>query len=132
MRLMYLPTLSEMREMLGEELYVKFIWMWREQEQDARAWERRQKLLAEVAIRPAAGTFPTPMFTRAAAVKGPSPAKGFQPAILRPNLSRVEDGMPVSEIDGLLEQIRADATARDLEEEPLEAVGAASGRRRLR
>ena len=45
MRLEYLPTLSEMREMLGEDLYVKFVWMWREQEQDARAIERRQKLL---------------------------------------------------------------------------------------
>ncbi len=129
MKLIYLPTLSEMREMLGDELYVKFVWMWREQEQDARARERRLKLFG-VENRPAA-SFPSPMFSRAGKPAAPSPAKTFQPAVLRPNLARVQDATPVGELQGVVEQIRPDATALELEDGPLEAI-AASGRRRNR
>lgn len=131
MKLVYLPTLSEMREMLGEDLYVKFIWLWREQEQDARTTERRQKLLGAAVNKPTP-SFPTPMFTRADAETVPSPAKAFQAALLRPNIPRIQDGVAVSELDGLLEQIRADATAHDQDEEPREAVAAVSGRRHHR
>jgi hypothetical protein len=41
MKMEFLPALSEIRQMLGEDLYVKFVWMWREQEQDTRGVERR-------------------------------------------------------------------------------------------
>jgi len=131
MRLIYLPTLSEMREMLGEDLYVKFIWLWREQEQDARTTERRQKLLGAAANKPAP-SFPTPMFTRVGAEAAPSAAKAFQAALLRPNMPRIQDGVAVSELDGLLEQIRVDATTNEQNEEPREAVAAVSGRRHHR
>lgn len=64
MKQMYLPTLSEMREMLGEDLYVRFVWMWREMEQDTRGHERREKLLRLPAAEKAPA-FPTPLFTSA-------------------------------------------------------------------
>jgi hypothetical protein len=125
MKLIYLPTLSEMRDMLGDELYVKFVWMWREQEQDARARERRLKVFG-VESRPAA-SFPTPMFSRASQAES-SLAKVFQPARLRPNL--VQDGTPVAEFEGVVEQIRPDASTHELDEGPRGAIAAASGRRR--
>ena len=131
MRLIYLPTLSEMREMLGDDLYVNFIWMWREQEQDARASERRQKLFAASLTKQPA-TFPTPMFVRADSEAEPSPAIAFQAALLRPNMPRIQDGMAASELDGLLEQIRSDATANEQDEGPREPVAAISGRRHHR
>jgi hypothetical protein len=131
MRLEYLPTLSEMREMLGEDLYVKFVWMWREQEQDARAIERRQKVLGALAAK-RAETLPSPMFERLERTPEPSAARAFQAALLRPNVPRLQDGVAVSELDGLLDQIRVDATASEQDDPPREAVAASSGRRRHR
>lgn len=118
MKVIYLPTLSEMRDMLGEELYVKFVWMWREQEQDARSRERRQKFFG--IEHKTATPFPTPMFTRAGMAVEPSPAKAFQPALLRPNLQSVPDGSQGGDYDGVAEQ----------GDGPREAIAAASGRRR--
>lgn len=58
-----LPTLEEIRSLLGEELYVAFVWMWREREQDTRAAERCARF-ASLAPRRTVETWPTPAFTR--------------------------------------------------------------------
>jgi hypothetical protein len=39
-----LPTLSDLRDMVGHALYLDLIWMWRENTQDALAAERRARL----------------------------------------------------------------------------------------
>ena len=41
MKLTFLPTMTDLREMLGDKLYVEFVWMWREQEQAAPAYGER-------------------------------------------------------------------------------------------
>ena len=66
MKLTFLPTLTDLREMLGDRLYVEFVWMWREQEQTARAQERRAKWADLVPAR-IAESWPEPVFARAAA-----------------------------------------------------------------
>ena len=72
------------------------------------------------------------MFQRLESEPEPSAARTFQAALLRPNVPRFQDGMAVSELDGLLEQIRTDATSHEEDEAPREAVSAVSGRRRHR
>jgi hypothetical protein len=129
MKQMYLPTLAEMREMLGEDLYVKFIWMWREQEQDARAEQRRAKLLGAITQREAAA-MPSPMFVRVEPEPEPLPARTLA-ALLRPPVARLRDTAPASDLDNLIEQVRPQSNEAD--DEPREAlVVAASGRRRRR
>ncbi len=120
MSLMYLPTLSEMREMLGEELYVKFVWMWREQEQDVRAAERRARYAAVTPQREVE-TWPTPVFVRSEERVTPMPAPAFQTALLRG--IRSGDAIEVGDLAGLLEHVGA-------REAPREA--AMAGRRRRR
>jgi len=136
---MWLPTLSEMREMLGEELYVKFVWMWRDQEQDSRAIERRAKfaeLLPEAKGQAKIEEWPTPAFSRVddrlpqkdrqlPALPTPaiaSPAQALHAALLR--APRLSDTIEVKQLEGLLE--RAGASA-DMEEE--REVAIAGGRR---
>jgi len=129
MRQMYLPTLAEMREMLGEDLYVKFIWMWREQEQDVRAQERRARLLGAYA-QAAAAPLPSPMFSRAAPQEESKalPARTLAAALLRGPVSRV------GELDSLVEQVRPRPLSVKEEDEPREAlvVAGGGGRRRHR
>jgi hypothetical protein len=130
MKLEFLPTLSEIREMLGEDLYVKFVWMWREQDQDARSVERRARYAA---LLPQAKTkeWPTPVFARAeerespaplpAALPAPTPAQAFQAALLR--APRLGETIEVGDLAGIIDRVGT-------REEPREvAVG---GRRRRR
>ena len=128
MKQMYLPTLAEMRDMLGEDLYVKFIWMWREQEQDARAEQRRAKLLGAIIQRDAA-SLPSPMFVRAEPEPQPLPARTLA-ALLRPPVARFRDTAPASELDNLIEQVRPQPSEAD--EEPREALMVAGHARRRR
>ncbi len=126
MKLYFQPTLSEMREMLGEDLYIKFVWMWREQEQDARATERRNRLAALVPARESK-SWPTPIFSRveerAASIPVPataaSPVQAFQASLLR--VPRNAETIEVGDLAGLIDRAR---------DEPREA--AAGGRRRRR
>lgn len=125
MKMAFEPTLSEIREMLGEDLYVKFVWMWREQEQDRVAAERRAKLAASVPARKVE-TWPTPIFARVEeAERAPEPvasaAQAFQAALLRP--ARNEDSIEVGELAGFLDRVGAREDTREV------AMG---GRRRRR
>lgn len=122
MKMEFLPTLSEIREMLGEDLYVKFVWMWREQEQNTRAVERRA-LYAAVTPQHNVEAWPTPVFSRVGEHEVPTPAQAFQAAIAR--VPRAAEKTEVGELAGFLDRIGA-ATR----EEPREAVMA--GRRRRR
>ncbi|MGD0191662.1 MAG: hypothetical protein ABSD74_13055 [Rhizomicrobium sp.] len=125
MKLVFLPTLTDMRDMLGEDLYVKFVWMWREQEQDARALERRQRMAAMIPQRQAQ-SWPMPIFARAerkeerpAPAALPGPAQAFQATLLR--VPRAGETIEVGDLAGLIDRVR---------EEPREA--AIGGRRRRR
>jgi hypothetical protein len=121
MKMEFLPTLSEIREMLGEDLYVKFVWMWREQEQDTRAVERRA-LYAAVTPQHTVDAWPTPVFSRIGEQEIQRPAPAF-PAIAR--VPRSSETIEVGELAGFLDRIGAGSR-----EEPREAVMA--GRRRRR
>jgi hypothetical protein len=68
MKLTFLPTLTDLREMLGDRLYVEFVWMWRDQEQTSRAQERRAKWADLVPARNAVA-WPEPIFARAGSLK---------------------------------------------------------------
>ncbi|HEY5048090.1 MAG TPA: hypothetical protein VII49_08740 [Rhizomicrobium sp.] len=120
MKLEFLPTLSEIRGMLGDDLYVKFVWMWREQEQNTRQVERRAKLGDAIPQRPVEA-WPTPVFARLSDQVAPSPAQAFQAALLR--APRLADNIDVSELGGFLDRVGAKGR-----EEPREA--AMGGRRR--
>jgi len=122
MKMEFLPALSEIRQMLGEDLYVKFVWMWREQEQDTRAVERRA-LYAAVTPHHSVEAWPTPVFSRIGEHEIPTPAQAFQAAIAR--VPRAGDTIEVGELAGFLDRIGAGAR-----EEQRESVMA--GRRRRR
>ena len=51
MKLVFQPTLFDMRGMLGEQLYVDFIWMWRDSEHKALSQERRAIWAAKLSDR---------------------------------------------------------------------------------
>jgi hypothetical protein len=122
MKMEFLPALSEIRQMLGEDLYVKFVWMWREQEQDSRAVERRA-LYAAVTPQHNVEAWPTPVFSRNSDHELPTPALAFQASIAR--VPRAAETIEVGELAGFLDRIGAGAR-----EEQREAV--AAGRRRRR
>jgi hypothetical protein len=63
MRLIYLPTLADMRDMLGEQLYVDLVWMWRERDQWIQAQDRRAKWGAALPAR-RTESWPKPLFVR--------------------------------------------------------------------
>jgi hypothetical protein len=88
MKLTFLPTLTDLREMLGDRLYVEFVWMWRDQEQTARSQERRAKW-ADLMPARTAEAWPEPVFARAglpesAMLPGPMPAQvALHPSVQR-------------------------------------------------
>jgi hypothetical protein len=63
MKLTFLPTLSDMHEMLGDKLYIEFVWMWREQEQQARIAERRARWTELLPVRQSR-SWPQPLVAR--------------------------------------------------------------------
>jgi hypothetical protein len=90
MKLTFLPTLTDLHEMLGDRLYVEFVWMWREQEQAARTQERRAKWAEQVPARNAE-TWPYPLFSRIEAGQTQPDDKPGQVARLHPNIQRILD-----------------------------------------
>jgi hypothetical protein len=85
MKLTFLPTLTDLREMLGDRLYVEFVWMWREQEQESRSQERRARWADQLPVR-SAEEWPQPLFTRVEPAEEPVAA---QVALLHPSLQRL-------------------------------------------
>src|SRR5205085_10408803 len=63
MKLTFLPTLTDMREMLGDRLYVEFVWAWREQEQEKRQKDNRARWADQLPER-TASTWPQPLVVR--------------------------------------------------------------------
>jgi hypothetical protein len=88
MKLTFLPTLTDLHEMLGDRLYVEFVWMWREQEQAARTQERRAKWAEQMPARNA-DAWPYPLFTRVETAEPPPEQKPAQVARLHPNIQRI-------------------------------------------
>ena len=84
----FLPTLTDLHEMLGDRLYVEFVWMWREQEQAARTQERRAKWAEHIPARNAE-SWPHPLFTRVEDAEPRPEAKPAQVALLHPNIQRI-------------------------------------------
>ncbi|MGH6889242.1 MAG: hypothetical protein ACREHF_08610 [Rhizomicrobium sp.] len=109
MKLTFLPTLTDLREMLGDRLYLEFVWMWREQEQSQRTQERRAKWAEQLPARNAEA-WPQPLFTRVetetAAEREVKPA---QVALLHPNIQRLLEQKTVNGADWL--QLGADPEA---------------------
>jgi hypothetical protein len=101
MKLTFLPTLTDLREMLGDRLYVEFVWMWREQEQSARTQERRTRWAEQVPAR-SAEAWPQPLFTRVEAEQPVQPEqRPAQVALLHPNIQRLLDQRAAKEPDRL-------------------------------
>jgi hypothetical protein len=90
MKLTFLPTLTDLHEMLGDRLYVEFVWMWREQEQAARSQERRAKWAEQVPARNTE-TWPHPLFARVETAERQPDQKPAQVALLHPNIQRILD-----------------------------------------
>lgn len=99
MKLTFLPTLTDMRDMLGDRLYLEFVWMWREQEQTQRSQERRARWAEQLPAR-TAEAWPQPLYTRAESVPeaGQRPA---QVALLHPNIQRLLEQRTVNGADWL-------------------------------
>ncbi|HEX4160142.1 MAG TPA: hypothetical protein VHY79_16885 [Rhizomicrobium sp.] len=100
MKLTFLPTLTDLHEMLGDRLYVEFVWMWREQEQAARSQERRAKWAEQIPARNAE-SWPQPLFTRVETVEPQLEQKPAQVARLHPNIQRILDQRTGKEPDWL-------------------------------
>jgi hypothetical protein len=94
MKLTFLPTLTDLRDMLGDRLYVEFVWMWREQEQASRTQERRTKWAD---VMPARNTeaWPYPLFSRVEPAE-PEP-KPVQVALLHPSIQRLLESRKAKE-----------------------------------
>lgn len=107
MKLTFLPTLTDLREMLGDRLYLEFVWMWREQEQTHRTQERRAKWAEQLPARNAEA-WPQPLFTRVEAQPEPA-AKPAQVALLHPNIQRLLEQRTANGADWL--QLAADPEA---------------------
>ena len=88
MKLTFLPTLTDLHEMLGDRLYVEFVWMWREQEQAARTQERRAKWADQAPARNAEA-WPYPLFTRVETAQSQPEQMPAQVARLHPNIQRI-------------------------------------------
>ena len=100
MKLTFLPTLTDLREMLGDRLYVEFVWMWREQEQAARTQERRAKWTEQMPARNAEA-WPYPLFTRVESAETRPELKPAQVALLHPNIQRLLEPRAGKEPDWL-------------------------------
>lgn len=88
MKLTFLPTLTDLREMLGDRLYVEFVWMWREQVQAARTQDRRAKWTEQMPARNSEA-WPYPLFTRVETAEIRPEQKLAQVALLHPNIQRI-------------------------------------------
>lgn len=106
MKLTFLPTLTDLREMLGDRLYVEFVWMWREQEQASRTLERRAKWADQLPERNAE-EWPQPLFARVEPAE-PVATKPAQVALLHPTLQRLLDQRTVNGPEWAIAQAERD------------------------
>jgi len=84
MKMTFLPTLTDLREMLGDRLYVEFVWAWRDQEQEKRQKESRARWTDQLPQR-TSDSWPQPLVVREVVeeeLPEPMPA---QVALLHPN-----------------------------------------------
>ncbi|HEX3431589.1 MAG TPA: hypothetical protein VHT03_11945 [Rhizomicrobium sp.] len=89
MKLTFLPTLTDMREMLGDRLYVEFVWAWREQEQEKRQKENRARWADQLPQR-TSHTWPQPLVVRdITEEEAPEPMPAHV-ALLHPNKRLLE------------------------------------------
>ena len=88
MKLTFLPTLTDLREMLGDRLYVEFVWAWREQEQEKRQKENRARWADQLPQR-TSDSWPQPLVVREIAEEVPEPMPA-QVALLHPNKRLLE------------------------------------------
>jgi hypothetical protein len=89
MKLTFLPTLTDMREMLGDRLYVEFVWAWRDQEQEKRQKESRARWADQVPLR-TSDTWPQPLVVRELAEEEAPEPMPAQVALLHPNKRLLE------------------------------------------
>lgn len=122
MKLTFLPTLTDLREMLGDKLYIEFVWMWREQEQAVRIQERRAKWAEQLPARNS-DDWPHPLFTRVESPDqvGALEAQAPQRALLHPTIQRLLEQK--SEKPDWLEA----PSASDQDDEPVTADERARG-----
>lgn len=99
MKVTFLPTLTDLREMLGDRLYVEFVWAWREQEQEKRQSENRARWADQLPQRTSA-TWPQPLVVREV-LETPEPMPA-QVALLHPNKRLLEQKKTAAEKDALL------------------------------
>jgi hypothetical protein len=84
MKLTFLPTLTDMREMLGDRLYVEFVWAWRDQEQEKRQKENRSRWAEQLPQR-TSDTWPQPLVVREITEDETPEPMPAQVALLHPN-----------------------------------------------
>ena len=89
MKLTFLPTLTDMREMLGDRLYVEFVWAWREQEQEKRQKDNRARWADQLPER-TASSWPQPLVVREIAYEELPEPMPAQVALLHPNKRLIE------------------------------------------
>jgi hypothetical protein len=112
MRLASMPTLSEMRGLVGDDLYVNFVWMWREHEQDIRAAERRTRL-ANVIPQAQTDSWPQPFFARVSNAPLPAAVPASTPSALpvfqstERRTPRLGKGIDAGELARVLQRIGA-------------------------
>jgi hypothetical protein len=124
MKLVFLPTLADMRDMLGDRLYVEMVWMWRERDQQAHAEERRAKWAAALPARQTQ-VWPKPVFARA---ESPKPVAADAPgvetlAMLHANVAPTAEPRTGDDLKSFLSQIQ------DVQVDRKERVKAVASRR---
>src|SRR5436305_13581219 len=90
MKMTFLPTLTDLREMLGDRLYVEFVWAWRDQGQDKRQKEARTRWADQLPQR-TSDSWPQPLVVREIMeeIEAPEPMPA-QVALLHPNKRLLE------------------------------------------
>jgi len=108
MKLTFLPTLTDLREMLGDRLYVEFVWAWRDQEQEKRQNENRARWADQVPRR-TSETWPQPFVVREVTEEEAPEPMPAQVALLHPNkrLFEQKKAAAAAEMDSGATRMRA-------------------------
>ena len=126
MKLVFLPTLTDIQDMLGENLYVDLIWMSRERDHTGLVKERFAKWSSKISARNV-GSAPEPIFMRpeALVIDPPGAPDTWQLEPARLEAPADAQAQSVQELTNLLGAARV---AEINEEYPLRAT-AKGGRR---
>ena len=95
MKLTLLPTLADWRQLLGDRLYVDFVWAWREQEQEQRQKQTRARWANQLP-QGTADTWPQPLVARHVVEKTMSEPVPPRVALLYSNQMLVGQKKPVA------------------------------------